>query len=514
MIKTCPRITRASWKCGWQLLTGVVIVLYFFAVAMADVIDIPIVSDTRIDSRYDDDNYGGDTEIKLVKNAGPPYGDASMVRGLIGLPALPDLSATTIVSAKIWLCLTYDYEANPYARGVTLYPLTQSFDPNAASWNDSTGSTAWSSPGGSYDASNSVPWTPATDIQGSTSGYNNGHWWCSWDVTSLWNNSNLRNNGALLMLDPETPPATGWITKVFASSEYGDSDSGTDVYRPYLELTTTQVQPLNRWNNLNGNWHSAANWSAGSIPDGKDAVASFLDNATQNHVVTLDAPVTVGTITLDSATQKYTLSGAGSNDITLSASSGHAAITDSRGSHEIAAPLVLVSDTTVTVASASDTLTLDGAISGTGTGLTKEGAGVLALLGSNTYSGDTIVDAGTLKALAISGSGSTTVAGGAMLRVNYIAQHQLSVGAGGAVILGGVTAAAGTANFSGAAGSDSVGGVCVGGDVAAVSVPEPRTMVLLGAVTLWLAAVGLGRRRMLWQRAFPEIHTRAIGPHH
>ena len=58
-------------------------------------------------------------------------------------------------------------------------------------------------------------------------------------------------------------------------------------------------------------------------------------------------------------------------------------------------PVVLSGDPTITVH--TNTLSIGGVISGSGVSLTKAGAGALALNRSNTYTGPTIVSAGTLK---------------------------------------------------------------------------------------------------------------------
>jgi len=127
-----------------------------------------------------------------------------------------------------------------------------------------------------------------------------------------------------------------------------------------------------------------------------DAVAGFLGSASQNRTVTVDSPVTAGSIVFDNAAHSYTLTGSSDNSITMSSLSGEAAITVTHGAHEISVPIVLASNLTVTVANAADALTLSGDISGTGAGLTLEGSGALFLSGDNSFDGGTAVNGGTL----------------------------------------------------------------------------------------------------------------------
>jgi autotransporter-associated beta strand protein len=357
------------------LLLGLVVSGWRADTVLAGVTDIPIVEETRIDSLYTTDNYFSQN-IKIIKNA-VSHDAGSEVRGMIALPQLPDLSSADLYSAKIWMCETYYYgppDENAYTRGVTLYPLTQGYNLTTVTWQSCNG--------GQCDASNPVAWSPAPGMASGLDGY----WWCSWNITPLWSNSDLRNNGALLTIDPETPPSTSWITKYFASNTYSLTQ-----YQPFVE-----VVQMDRWNDISGNWSTTTNWNTGTPPNVTDAVAGFLGNATQDRTVTVDSPVTVGGIIFDNAAHRYTLVGSGDNSITMSALSGEAAISVNNGSQEISAPIVLACNMTVTVANATDTLTLGGDISGDGTGLTLAGSGTLFLNGENSFDGGTTVNSGTL----------------------------------------------------------------------------------------------------------------------
>jgi autotransporter-associated beta strand protein len=175
----------------------------------------------------------------------------------------------------------------------------------------------------------------------------------------------------------------------------------------------------------------------------------------------------VGTIIFDNAAHSYTLVGSGSNSITMSSLSGEASITVNHGSHEISAPIMLASDTTVTVASASDSLTLSGDISdisGAGTGLTLEGGGALFLSGDNSYDGDTTVSSGTLYATNPDAlpDGTSLIVGG----------DATSIFSGSAAAVAAVPAA----------------------EVAATVAPEPGTPALLISAMVMLALAVIHRR--------------------
>jgi hypothetical protein len=100
-----------------------------------------------------------------------------------------------------------------------------------------------------------------------------------------------------------------------------------------------------QWNvDAGGNWTDAGNWQGG-VPNAAGAVANFGGIITAPRTVTLDAAQTVGAINFDN-TNSYTISGAN----TLTISGAGASLNVLSGSHTIAAPIVLASDTTVDVA--------------------------------------------------------------------------------------------------------------------------------------------------------------------
>jgi hypothetical protein len=146
-----------------------------------------------------------------------------------------------------------------------------------------------------------------------------------------------------------------------------------------------------------GNWGTGTNWSNGVIPQHAGDAANF-SSATENSTVTLNTGWSVGTITF-SSTFSYTLAPGTAGVLTMDNGSNPATITDFGGVHTISAPVVLNSNTSISIVNRGDAMTISGNISGIGslTVADEGGASNVQLSGTNIYSGGTIVDKGNLQ---------------------------------------------------------------------------------------------------------------------
>ena len=149
---------------------------------------------------------------------------------------------------------------------------------------------------------------------------------------------------------------------------------------------------------VSGNWSDSSKW-IGAVPNAAATPAVINASTTAAQTITLDVPVTLGTLTLGNSGDTslgYTISGSGTNGLTLNNSGSGAQITVTDGTHEIDAPVLLSDNLTVTP-STSAALTISGNISQSGTrSLTLAGPGTLTLSGTNNFTGGAIVSDGTL----------------------------------------------------------------------------------------------------------------------
>ena len=133
-------------------------------------------------------------------------------------------------------------------------------------------------------------------------------------------------------------------------------------------------------NDANGSWGTAANWLENAVPGGTatDAVA-FTNNITADRAVTLDNDRTVNSLTF--------------GDADTNSAAGWKLTPGSGGRLTLAGTIPTLSVNTL---ASNKVATLSVGLSGSN-GLTKAGLGTLTLTATNTYSGDTVIAAGTLQ---------------------------------------------------------------------------------------------------------------------
>ena len=208
--------------CSWCLLVSAAAACLGLseAVARADTItDYSITNDTYVDARSANQNinYSTSTVDKVVVNATTPSDPA---RTLLAIPAAV-WSNAGVTSAKLVFTL-YGISGAP---DVWLYPLTQGFTLSGATWNKYNGSIGWATPGGDYEAANGIEGT-----------YDSGQGTYTFDLfsnSSVWNDANLRANGAVLKMASEAMPAT-----MQKATFYSSREPTFIAGRPYVEVTT------------------------------------------------------------------------------------------------------------------------------------------------------------------------------------------------------------------------------------------------------------------------------------
>lgn len=218
------RVVRSYWPWCWLSLLAGVAVLIPETATRAETIQYPIVVDTQLDSQASTANFGASTSAKVVVNGN----DGSLARALFQIPNEAWSQAGSLASAKVYFHVWNDQTGE---RNVQLCPLTHAFvegtgqgsgTADGATWLTYDGFNAWASPGGDFNSVLAVDGTALDD----------GDIWFTWDITSLWNNTDLRDHGAILMMSDESSPGAGIMPRApFSSSE------STGYPHPYLEIT-------------------------------------------------------------------------------------------------------------------------------------------------------------------------------------------------------------------------------------------------------------------------------------
>ena len=264
-------------------------------------------------------------------------------------------------------------------------------------------------------------------------------------------------------------------TKAFGQT-YALANGGTNGD---LQLTATNVTAATLaafWKGGDNNWSTTTNWNTdatsgvttGAAPDYQTNVTFSTTAPAPGNLLTnvLDADFDINSLTFTNASGNVTIGGTRMLTIEATNANGNAAGNgiDSQktsGTNTISAKVGLASSQTWTVASGG-TLAVSGVVSdfGAGYSLTKDGLGVLALSGANTFTGATNVTAGILRltgASALAGTSGVAITSGASLVVVNVsptisANQTLTLNGTGAAGTTGafVTNTGGTTNWNGA----------------------------------------------------------------
>jgi autotransporter-associated beta strand protein len=266
-------------------------------------------------------------------------------------------------------------------------------------------------PGADYNAAQSVTLTSDT---GATIYYTTDG---SDPVTS-----GTRISGTSPLSGIVIPIDTTITLKTYATNP-GNTDSAV-VSATYRTYSTTA--PTDTWGNLAGGaWATGANWTDGFVPNGIGITADFSTlTLTANAVVNLATAATVGNLRFADQGNAYDWS-ITNGSLTLNTIAG--------------APEIHVSNRSATISSVL-----------TGTqGLTKTGAGTLALYVGNTFTGGLTVQQGAVDAKgpwassSALGSGAVTIGSGATVTKTDNDFQEIK---GDLTLMGGTLAATGTAN--------------------------------------------------------------------
>jgi autotransporter-associated beta strand protein len=167
------------------------------------------------------------------------------------------------------------------------------------------------------------------------------------------------------------------------------------------------------WKGDKSNLWSDANWSpdatggtSSTLASDADVVFSVTGVSPQNQNTVLDIDATISSLTVnDSAT--VTISGSHSLSIAGTGPTTGITINSGAGLTTINSNLALSGSSQTMAVNNAAGLLINGVVSGT-IGLTKTGAGTVTLAGTNTYTGATTINAGTLNAKAAGALGGTS----------------------------------------------------------------------------------------------------------
>ena len=253
------------------------------------------------------------------------------------------------------------------------------------------------------------------------------------------NSSNLYTNAVTIPATTGAGTVSLTVTATDTSSQSGSASVSFTV------SASTEV-----WNGGGGNqnWSTNPNWVSGYAPGYNGDTLVFAGSA--GLAPNMDTNYSATGLTFSNNAGSFTIGTANSSTLTLTA---NGVVNNSANAQTLNVPITL--PVAETFNAAAGDITISGAIADSGAGLTKSGNHVLTLSGNNTYTGPTLVNAGTLNiAGTVTPSYATVgnVASNSVLEISgSLTAANLFVGnAGGAVAA--VYQTAGSVNLSGGTG--------------------------------------------------------------
>lgn len=229
-------------------------------------------------------------------------------------------------------------------------------------------------------------------------------------------------NGTYTLLDYDTS-YTGALLGAFsvANSQPGKIYSIADnVALSTIEITIGDSLNTTWTVDSGGTWGTIGNWTV-AVPNSIGATANFgpiLTAPNAPAAVAVGGPKTVGNIVISNP-NAYNITGGAADTLTLNNGLGTATVSVTAGNHSVSAPINLVNPSNFSAATGT-ALILSGGISGSI--LSKTGAGIVTLAGTNSYTATNITN-GVLQIGAGSttgtlGTGAATIGAGAKLSLN------------------------------------------------------------------------------------------------
>jgi fibronectin-binding autotransporter adhesin len=263
--------------------------------------------------------------------------------------------------------------------------------------------------GGSFNGSALISFQPGNEIVVGATGSFDASGGMTWNLAGL-------NGSPVSLLDFTSggrfisPASLNSLLTPSSAARYSLSDVNNVI----------EAMAQAAWSvDASSNWNNPANWSGGNMPDAASTLVTFGSAITQPRTITLDIPVTLGSIAFNNTNQYTLVDTTGANSITLNSGSMDSTINVTAGSHVIAAAVILAGNgvADVSVTPSSGTLTISGNIS--------------AAAGTTSVLNLAAVSTGTLLLTGSSTLGSATVGGGDLQIMGGVIAGDLVVDGGG-----------------------------------------------------------------------------------